>query len=265
MKKAGATAIASGLAALAVAAAGASAAGAALSPASQALFDYAKCMRGKGVKIPDPVKQKDGSYAFPTVSKSITDAAGVREKAQACAASSGAGRAQGQGGAGPGGDGPRGGFLQQSPELQAAFAKFQACLKAAGVTLPGPGDRPQGQRPPAATTTSAASAAKKAGTTTSSKPVVDPKTGKPIAKPTILGQGPDANDDDAQEGFRGGPGGDRGPGGFLGRSTDPKVQAAVAKCRSLLPQGGFGPRGGQGGQQPGAAGTTTAAKTTAKK
>lgn len=286
MRKAIGALAAGGLAALALAAASASAAVSALAPADQALFDYAKCMRGKGVKIPDPVKAKDGTYSFPAISKAITAAAGVREKAQACAQSSGALRNRGNGGNGGGaggdGSGQAGGGRRQSPEFLAAFAKFTACMKSGGVTVPTPGQRPpgtqggqggqraQGGRPGAATT---GSALRRAGTTTGasgSKPVVDPKTGKTIARPTILGQGPEA-DDDAQEGFRGGDGtGRRGPGGgLLGGLTDtPKVQAALAKCRALLPQGAFGPRGGpggQGGQRPAAAGTTAAAKTTARK
>jgi hypothetical protein len=57
-----------------------------LSAADKALFQYAACMRKKGVKIPDPVKGKDGKYAFPKIPAKVLNAPGVREKAQACAA-----------------------------------------------------------------------------------------------------------------------------------------------------------------------------------
>ena len=189
------------------------------SAADKALFAYAKCMRDKGVKIPDPAKGKDGRYAFATIPTSVTGAAGVREKAQACAATSGAQRASngaGQTGGGPGGF--RGG--QQTP-----------------------GQRPQR---PAPTTSSAT---KKPGTTTAAT-VTDPKTGKPLARPTLLGQGPGANDDGAGRG--GGRGGFGGRGGVGG--GDAKTQAAFARCRSLLPARPGGPGG------PPAAGTRSASK-----
>ena len=212
------------------------------SAADKALFAYAKCMRDKGVKIPDPAKGKDGRYAFATIPTSVTGAAGVREKAQACAATSGAQRASngaGQTGGGPGGF--RGG--QQTPGQQAAFKKFQDCLKANGATTPAPGQRPQR---PAPTTSSAT---KKPGTTTAAT-VTDPKTGKPLARPTLLGQGPGANDDGAGRG--GGRGGFGGRGGVGG--GDAKTQAAFARCRSLLPARPGGPGG------PPAAGTRSASK-----
>jgi hypothetical protein len=231
-----AAAAATVLAAGGLAAVGASAGAAAtraLSPADQALLDYAKCMRGKGVQIPDPVKGKDGKYAFPAISRSITGAAGVQEKARACATSSGAlksGSASG-GTTGPGGfRGGGGGFGGvQTPAQQAAFKKFQDCLKAAGVTGLTPGTRP----PTATSTTAGASSTGKSGTTNSGT-VKDPKTGKAIAKPSIAGNGPDANGNDAQ------PGGGRRGGFFGGLANDPKAQAAFQKCRALLPAGGFG-------------------------
>lgn len=220
------------------------AASAPTSAADKALFAYAKCMRGKGVKIPDPARGKDGRYAFGAIPTSVTGAAGVREKAQACAATSGAQRASngsGQTGGGPGG-GP-GGFRggQQTPGQQAAFKKFQDCLKANGATTPAPGQRPQR---PAPTTSSAT---KKPGTTTTAT-VTDPKTGKPLTRPSLLGQGSGANDDGA------GRGGGRGGFGGRGGGGDAKTQAAFAKCRSLLPSR----PGGVGG--PPAAGTRTASK-----
>jgi hypothetical protein len=56
-----------------------------LSAADQALFQYAACMRKKGVNIPDPVKGKDGKYQFPKIPAKVLNAPGVRQKAQACA------------------------------------------------------------------------------------------------------------------------------------------------------------------------------------
>ena len=209
--------IASGLAAI-----GAAAAAAATGPttaADKALFAYAKCMRDRGVKIPDPAKGKDGKFAFPAISKSITDAAGVRAKAQACAATAGAlGNRSGGAANGGGPAGGRGGFGgQQTPAQQAALKKFQDCLKANGVTtaFPGPGRRP----PRAGTTTGAtAPATAKPGATTTAK-------GSKVAEPPIAGNGPR--------------GGGRGPGGggFGGalRGGDAKTQAAFQKCRALLP------------------------------
>ena len=225
---------AAGLAAVAAGAAGA--ASAPTSAADKALFTYAKCMRDSGVKIPDPVQGKDGRFTFPTISAAVTGAAGVRAKAQACASSSGAGRG-GQAGSAAGSPGGfRGGFGQQTPAQQAAFKKFQDCLKTNGVTLPTGGRRPQ---PPAGTSaTPLTSTTGKAGTAAKST-VIDPKTGKAITRPTILGQGPNANSDDAGPG--GGRGGPGGRGGFFG--GDAKSQAALAKCRALLPAGTFGSRG----------------------
>ena len=72
------------LAVASVAATATTAAVAASTPTSAAdkvLFAYAKCMRDKGVKIPDPAKGKDGRYAFGAIPASVTGAAGVREKA----------------------------------------------------------------------------------------------------------------------------------------------------------------------------------------
>ena len=229
---------AAALAAGSLAAIGAAAAAAAAGPvtaADKTLFAYARCMRDKGVKIPDPAKGKDGKFAFPAISKSITDAAGVRAKAQACAAAAGAlGSRPGGSANGNGPGGGRGGFGgPQTPAQQAALKKFQDCLKANGVTtaFPGPGQRP----PAAGTTTGARANARPAATTTS-------KSGK-VAKPAIAGNGPDAGDDDAGPrggrgpGAGGGPGG-RGFGGGLrggGGFGDAKTQAAFQKCRALLP------------------------------
>lgn len=245
---AGAIAVVAAALAAGTAGTAAAAAPSGLSAADQALFAYARCMRDKGVKIPDPVKGKDGRYAFPPVPASITGAAGVRAKAQECAQSSGAlnssssatvtdpktGKAiqrptltGGPGGEGDGGRFRDGGGFRANPAFQAAFQKFQACLAKAGVTLPQPGGRPPAQPRPA--TTTAASPARKGSTA-------------------------------GGEGFRGGSGGDRG--GVLGSSSDPKLQAAFEKCRSLLPQPpeGFGP----GGRRPGTS-TSAAATTTTKK
>lgn len=213
---------AAALAASGLAAIGAAAAAAATGPttaADKALFAYAKCMRDRGVKIPDPAKGKDGKFAFPAISKSITDAAGVRAKAQACAATAGALGNRSNGAAN--GDGPaggRGGFGgQQTPAQQAALKKFQDCLKANGATtaLPGPG-----RRPPRAGTTTGARAAAPA----TAKPSATTTKGGKIAEPAIAGNGPGG-------GGRG-PGGG-GPGGAL-RGGDAKTQAAFQKCRALL-------------------------------
>jgi hypothetical protein len=207
--------VATGLAAIgAISSHAATAATTALSPNDKVLIDYAKCMRGKGVAIPDPIKGKDGKYAFPAISKSITGAAGVREKAQSCASkATGNGAPATSGNGQPAGFGGRGGFgAAQTPAQQAALKKFQDCLKQNGVTL---GNRPGG-RPPATT------AKAKVPTTTT-------KGGK-IVKPVIAGNGPDANDDGA------GPGGGRGGRGFGGGGFgDPKTQAAFQKCQALLP------------------------------
>jgi len=70
---------------LAAAASGATKPPANLSPSDKALFQYAACMRGKGVNIPDPVKGKDGKYAFPKIPANVLNAPGVRQKARECA------------------------------------------------------------------------------------------------------------------------------------------------------------------------------------
>ncbi len=56
-----------------------------LTPQERALFQYAACMRSKGVNIPDPVK-KNGRYVFPKIPAKVLNAPGVKEKARACAA-----------------------------------------------------------------------------------------------------------------------------------------------------------------------------------
>ena len=56
-----------------------------LSAADRALFQYAACMRKKGVAIPDPVKGKNGKYAFPKIPAKVLNAPGVRQKARECA------------------------------------------------------------------------------------------------------------------------------------------------------------------------------------
>ena len=69
-----------------------------LSAADRALFQYAACMRKKGVNIPDPVKGKDGKYAFPKIPAKVLNAPSVRQKARECAAQlPGRGRTGGQG------------------------------------------------------------------------------------------------------------------------------------------------------------------------
>jgi hypothetical protein len=155
--------------------------------ADKALFTYAACMRGKGVNIPDPVRGANGRSAFPRIPAKVTSAAGVRAKAQACAAKLPQ-QTFGRAGA-------------QSPAQRAAFQKFSACMRENGVMLAGPGG--QG-RPPVG-------------------------QGRPVR--IIPGQGP-------RTGRGQGP---SGPGGFF-NSTNPKEQAAFAKCRKLLPTG-FGNRG----------------------
>lgn len=122
-----------------------------LSKQDKALFAYAKCMRGKGVDIPDPVKGKDGRYAFPAIPASVTNAVGVRTKAQACARTAGLANAN---------------TRPQRPTFSAAQRKklqqYQDCLKKHGVTRTfGPGNGgngtppnggqmpPSGQAPPA--------------------------------------------------------------------------------------------------------------------
>ena len=71
---------------LAATASGATKPPANLSAADKALFQYAACMRSKGVNIPDPVKGKDGKYAFPKIPAKVLNAPGVRQKARECAA-----------------------------------------------------------------------------------------------------------------------------------------------------------------------------------
>ena len=203
----------------AIAAAAAAAATGPVTAADKALFAYAKCMRDKGVKIPDPAEGKDGKFTFPAIAKSVTGAAGVREKARACAGASGA-LGNGSGGA-ANGNGPRGGQggfgRTQTPAQQAAFKKFQDCLTANGATLTAP--RP-GQRPPAT------------GATT---PKATTATGGKIVKPAIAGNGPDANGADAGPGGGRGFGAGGGRGGLRGGFGDVKTQAAFQKCRALLP------------------------------
>lgn len=212
-----------------------------LSKQDRALFAYAKCMRGKGVKIPDPVKGKDGKYAFPAIPASVTGAAGVREKAQACAASSGAGGARSASttaAAGAAGAGQRPQLTAaQQKARQAALVKFQACMKKNGVTLPegsllGGGGRPGGTAAP--------------GTRTGARPA-----------PPAAGTG-------TTQRQRGAAPGAAGRGGLFG-SADAKTQKALRACSSLLPAGpgGFGgPRGGgaRQGAATGAAATTASAR-----
>ena len=161
--------------------------------AERALFTYAACMRGKGVNVPDPVRGTNGRYAFPKIPAKVLNAAGVRAKAQACAAKL-----------------PRGSFRggnRPSSAQSAAFQKFTACMRKNGVPFgPRPGQRgqpPAGQAPAS-------------------------PYGRGRGVPIVPGQG-----------FRG-----QGRGGQAGffNSNDPKVKAALAKCRSLLPAG-FGDRG----------------------
>ena len=128
------------LAAGALAPALAGAATAPQTPQDKALFAYASCMRGKSVQIPDPVLV-NGRYTFPKVSSSVTGAAGVRAKAQACAAQVGLGGGRGQGGRTFGG--PR---TPLTPAQQAQMQKFQDCLAKNGVTF-GFGRRPGGTNP----------------------------------------------------------------------------------------------------------------------
>jgi hypothetical protein len=106
--------------------------------ADAALFTYAACMRGKGVAIPDPVRGANGRYAFPAIPASVTNAPGVRAKAQACAAQL------------PQGSFRRGGA--PSSAQRAAFQKFSACMQKNGVTFGRPGDG-QGTPPAGQTTT----------------------------------------------------------------------------------------------------------------
>ena len=89
--------------------------------AERALFTYAACMRGKGVNIPDPVRGTNGRYAFPKIPAKVLNAAGVRAKAQACAAKL------------PSGSFRRGN--RPSSAQSAAFQKFTACVRKNGVTF----------------------------------------------------------------------------------------------------------------------------------
>jgi hypothetical protein len=96
-----------------------------LTAADRALFQYAACMRKKGVKIPDPVRGKDGTYAFPKIPDTILKAPGVKKKAQACAAQLPNRRA-----------GPA------TAVQQAAFKKFSDCMAKNGVKVKRPTNRP---------------------------------------------------------------------------------------------------------------------------
>ncbi len=163
--------------------------------AETVLFTYAACMRGKGVAIPDPVRGANGRYAFPAIPASVTNAPGVRAKAQACAAKLPQGSLRG-GGTAPSAQG-------------AAFQKFSACMQRSGVTFGQPGGG-QGAPP-----------ARQGQATTPNRP----RGGYPF----VPGQRPQGTG--------------QGRGGFdFFNSTDPKVKAALAKCRSLLPAG-FGQGG----------------------
>ena len=109
---------------------------------------------------------------------------------------------------------PQGSFRRggtQSPAQRAAFQKFAACMQASGVTF----GRPTGQQgtPPAGQGQSAPNGQRRF--------------------PFVPGQGPTPGQGQGQR-----PG---GPGDFF-NSTDPKVKAALAKCRKLLPAD-FGNRG----------------------
>jgi large repetitive protein len=104
---------------------------------------------------------------------------------------------------------PQGSFRRggtQSPAQRAAFQKFSACMRANGVTFGRPGGQ-QG-RPPAGQGQGA-------------------PNGQRRGVPIVPGQ---------PQGTRPGQGQGQGPGGFF-NSTDPKVKAALAKCRKLLPAG----------------------------
>ena len=190
--------------------------------AVKALFTYAACMRGKGVDIPDPVKGANGRYAFPQIPAAVLNAPGVQAKAEACAATL------------PQGSFRRGG--QQTPAQRSAFQKFSDCMSAEGVTLGRPGGAPGG--PPAGQGQGAPNGQGGGTRTTPRAPGLQP------------GQGPRPGAGQGQ--------GPRGRGGGFFNSTDPKVQAALAKCRSLLPNGfGRGPGGGFGGSTTPTTTTTT--------
>jgi hypothetical protein len=96
-----------------------------LTAADQALFQYAACMRKKGVKIPDPVRGKNGTYAFPKISDKILKAPGVKKKAQACAAQL-----------------PNRRVGPATAAQQAAFKKFSDCMAKNGVKVKRPTNRP---------------------------------------------------------------------------------------------------------------------------
>ncbi len=103
-----------------------------LTAADRQLFQYAACMRSKGVKIPDPVRSKNGKYAFPKIPTKVLNAPGVKKKAQACAAQL-PGRRQNT----------------STPAQQAAFKKFSDCMAKNGVKINRPTGQPrQGQTPP---------------------------------------------------------------------------------------------------------------------
>jgi hypothetical protein len=91
--------------------------------ADRALFQYAACMRKKGVNIPDPVRGKDGKYAFPKIPVRVLNAPGVKKKAQACAAQ----LPRVTRGVGP-----------QSPAERAQFKKFSDCMARNGVKVKQP-------------------------------------------------------------------------------------------------------------------------------
>jgi hypothetical protein len=100
-----------------------------LSATEKGLFQYAACMRKKGVRIPDPVKGKDGAYRFPKIPAKVLNAPGVRQRAEACAAQLPRTLRRGNG---------------PSAAEQAAFKKFTDCMAKNGVKL----KRPSGQPPP---------------------------------------------------------------------------------------------------------------------
>jgi hypothetical protein len=104
--------------------------------ADRALFQYAACMRKKGVNIPDPVRSKDGKYAFPEIPAKVLNAPGVKKKAQACAAQ----LPRVTRAAGP-----------QTAAQRAQFKKFSDCMAKNGVKLKPPTSQarpPAGQQPP---------------------------------------------------------------------------------------------------------------------
>jgi hypothetical protein len=96
-----------------------------LTAADRALFQYAACMRKKGVQIPDPVRRKDGRYAFPKIPDKILKAPGVKKKAEACAAQL-----------------PSRRVGQPTAAQQAAFKKFSDCMAKNGVKVNRATNRP---------------------------------------------------------------------------------------------------------------------------